>query len=222
MKRLADGCAKRTNRVTYRRELLASGQTQGFLAMPQVFYGLLSVSLFLLISPAVGVISQPEGESLMAVSVATINITSSAFSAEGTIPKKYTCDGQDASPPLTWSGAPGSAQSLALIADDPDAPVGTWVHWVLYDLPANTKELAENVPKQEQLPNGARQGRNDFRKIGYGGPCPPAGKPHRYYFKLYALDKKLDLKPGATKAEVESAMQDHILAQGELMGRYGR
>jgi Raf kinase inhibitor-like YbhB/YbcL family protein len=109
-----------------------------------------------------------------------------------------------------------------LIVDDPDAPVGTWVHWVLYDLPANTKDLAENVAKQEQLPNGARQGRNDFRKIGYGGPCPPPGKPHRYFFKLYALDKKLDLKAGVTKADVESAMQGHILAQGQLMGRFGR
>ena len=158
----------------------------------------------------------------MAVGATTINITSSVFSGGGTIPKKYTCDGQDVSPPLTWSGAPASTQSLALIADDPDAPVGTWVHWVLYDLPANTKELAENVAKQEQLPSGARQGRNDFRKLGYGGPCPPPGKPHRYYFKLYALDKKVDLKPGATKADVESAMQGHILAQGELMGRFGR
>ena len=190
--------------------------------MIQVVYGLLTAPLLLLISPVVGVISPPVGQGLMAVSVATMNITSTAFSAEGAIPKKYTCDGQDVSPPLTWSGAPSSAQSLALIADDPDAPAGTWVHWVLYDLPANTRELAENVPKQEQLPNGARQGRNDFRKIGYGGPCPPPGKPHRYYFKLYALDKKLDLKPGATKADVERAMQGHILAQGELIGRYGR
>ena len=190
--------------------------------MLQVFYGLLSVSLLLLISPVKHVRSAADGESLMAAGVASMNLTSSAFAAEGTIPKKYTCDGQDVSPPLTWSGAPASVQSFALIADDPDAPVGTWVHWVLYDLPGGTKELAENVPKQEQLPNGARQGRNDFRKIGYGGPCPPPGKPHRYYFKLYALDKKLDLKPGATKAQLESAMQGHILAQGELMGRFGR
>jgi hypothetical protein len=190
--------------------------------MLRVFYGLLALTLLLLISPAKSVKSEAEGESLMAAGVTTINITSSAFSDEGTIPKKYTCDGQDVSPPLTWSGAPAWAQSFALIADDPDAPVGTWVHWVLYDLPANTNELAENVAKQRQLPNGARQGCNDFRKVGYGGPCPPPGKPHRYYFKLYALDKKLDLKLGATKAEVESAMQGHILARGELMGRFAR
>ena len=103
-----------------------------------------------------------------------------------------------------------------------NAPVGTWVHWVLYDLPADTRSLAENLPKQEQLSNAARQGRNDFRRIGYGGPCPPPGKPHRYFFKLYALDTKLSLKAGAAKAEVERAVQGHILAQGELMGRYGR
>jgi Raf kinase inhibitor-like YbhB/YbcL family protein len=151
-----------------------------------------------------------------------ISLSSNAFPGEGTIPKKFTCDGPDVSPPLTWSGAPANTQSFALIVDDPDAPVGTWVHWVLYDLPADTKDLAEGVPKLEQLPNGAKQGRNDFRKIGYGGPCPPPGKPHRYYFKLYALDKKFDLKPGATKAEIESAMKGHILAQGEFMGRYKR
>ncbi len=152
----------------------------------------------------------------------SLQLTTSAFPSQGTIPKKFTCDGSDVSPPLAWSGAPPGTRSFALIVDDPDAPVGTWVHWVLYDLPANTKELAEGVPKQEQLSNGARQGRNDFRKIGYGGPCPPPGKPHRYFFKLYALDKKLDLKAGASKAEAESAMKGHILAQAELMGRFGR
>lgn len=184
--------------------------------MFQVFYGLLGAFL-LLISPGVTIHSQMDGETAMAIS-----ITSSAFPTEGTIPKKFTCDGPDVSPALAWGGAPQTTQSFALIMDDPDAPVGTWVHWVLYDLPANTKELAENLLKQEQLPNGARQGRNDFRRIGYGGPCPPPGKPHRYFFKLYALDKKLDFEAGATKADVESAMKGHILAQGELLGRYGR
>jgi hypothetical protein len=152
----------------------------------------------------------------------SLEISSAAFSAGETIPKKFTCDGPDASPKLTWSVPPERTQSFALIMDDPDAPVGTWVHWVLYDLPADTRELAEGVPKQEQLPNGGRQGRNDFGKIGHGGPCPPPGKPHRYFFKLYALDAKLNLKAGATKAEVERAMKGHILAQAELMGRYGR
>jgi Raf kinase inhibitor-like YbhB/YbcL family protein len=168
--------------------------------------------LFLVVTPS----GQEEAQTM------SLQLTTSAFPAEGTIPKKFTCDGPDVSPPLAWSGAPPGTQSFALIMDDPDAPVGTWVHWVLYDLPANAKELAEGVAKQEQLSNGARQGRNDFRKIGYGGPCPPPGKPHRYFFKLYALDKKLDLKAGASKAEAESAMKGHILAQGELMGRFGR
>jgi Raf kinase inhibitor-like YbhB/YbcL family protein len=151
-----------------------------------------------------------------------VQLTSTAFSAGGTIPKKHTCDGADVSPPLAWGEAPTGTQSFALIADDPDAPVGTWVHWVIFDLPADARGLAEGVGKQEQPADGARQGTNDFRKTGYGGPCPPPGRPHRYFFKLYALDAKLGLKAGATKAEVEKAMRGHILAQGELMGRYGR
>jgi Raf kinase inhibitor-like YbhB/YbcL family protein len=152
----------------------------------------------------------------------TMQMTSSAFSAGETIPNKFTYDGPDVSPQLKWNAPPSGTQSLALIMDDPDAPVGTWVHWVLYDLPANTQELPEGVAKQEQLSSGARQGRNDFGKIGYGGPCPPPSKPHRYFFKLYALDAKLGLKAGATKANVELAMKGHILAQAELMGTYGR
>ena len=152
----------------------------------------------------------------------SFEIVSTAFSAGGTIPQKFTCDGSDDSPQLTWTDPPAKTQSFAIIMDDPDAPVGTWVHWVIYDLPANARELAEGVAKQEQLLSGARQGRNDFGKIGYGGPCPPAGKPHRYFFKVYALDAKLGLKPGARKSDLERAMQGHILAQAELMGRYGR
>jgi hypothetical protein len=149
-------------------------------------------------------------------------MTTTAFSSGGTIPKNYTCDGPDLSPPLTWKDPPAGTQSFALIADDPDAPSGTWVHWVIYNLPSTAKELPEGVQKAEKLPDGATQGRNDFRKIGYGGPCPPPGKPHRYFFKLYALDTKLSLKPGATKAEVESAIKGHTLAQTEIMGKYGR
>lgn len=151
-----------------------------------------------------------------------LQISSLAFSAGETIPKKFTCDGPDVSPKLMWNESPANAKSLALVMDDPDAPVGTWVHWVLYDLPPETRELAEGVAKQEELSNGARQGRNDFGKIGYGGPCPPPGKPHRYFFKLYALDAKLNLKAGATKAQLESAMKGHILIQAELVGKYGR
>jgi len=109
-----------------------------------------------------------------------------------------------------------------LITDDPDAPGGTFTHWVLFNLPADTRSLAENVSKVDELPNGARQGKNGFRKIGYGGPCPPPGKPHRYYFRLYAFDQKLDLKPGASKEEVEKAMEGHTLGKAEIMGKYGR
>ena len=151
-----------------------------------------------------------------------LELQSSDFASGANIPKQFTCDAADISPALTWNDPPAATQSFALIADDPDAPVGTWVHWVLFDLPANARALPQNVPKQEQLSDGSRQGRNDFGKIGYGGPCPPPSKPHRYFFKLYALDTKLNLKPGATKKDVERAMQGHILAQGEWMGRYGR
>jgi hypothetical protein len=151
-----------------------------------------------------------------------LELNSPDFSSGGSIPKQFTCDGADISPALAWNDPPGATQSFALIADDPDAPVGTWVHWVLFDLPANARALPQNIPKKEQLADGSRQGRNDFRKIGYGGPCPPPGRPHRYFFKLYALDTKLNLKPGATKKDVERAMQGHILAQGEWVGRYGR
>jgi Raf kinase inhibitor-like YbhB/YbcL family protein len=151
-----------------------------------------------------------------------LQISTNAFSPGESIPNKFTCDGQNVSPQLTWTDPPTTTQSFALIMDDPDAPAGTWVHWVLYNLPSDTRELAENVPNREQLPNGARQGRNSFNKTGYDGPCPPAGKPHRYFFKLYALDTKLHLRTGTLKVDVERAMQTHIVAQSELIGRYSR
>jgi Raf kinase inhibitor-like YbhB/YbcL family protein len=151
-----------------------------------------------------------------------MQLTSTAFTEGGTIPVKYTCDGTNVSPPLKWSGVPAGAKALALIADDPDAPSRTWVHWVLYDLPATATELAEDVPKSQLIPAGAKQGLNDFRQLGYGGPCPPPGKPHRYFFKLYALDAPLDLKAGLTKKDIEHAMEKHILAQAQLMGTYKR
>jgi len=149
-------------------------------------------------------------------------ISSPSFHNGGQIPKKFTCDGADVSPGLQWGSAPSGTQSFALIADDPDAPVGTWTHWVLFDLPAQTNSLPEGIAKVDDPPSGGHQGRNDFRKIGYGGPCPPPGKPHRYFFKLYALDKKLDLKPGASKQEVEQAMQGHMVGQAEVFGMYQR
>jgi Raf kinase inhibitor-like YbhB/YbcL family protein len=151
-----------------------------------------------------------------------LKLNSPDFISGGTIPRQFTCDGQDISPALEWTDPPAGTQSFALIADDPDAPVGTWVHWVVYDLPAKTRVLAQNLPKKEEMMDGSRQGRNDFGKIGYGGPCPPPGAPHRYFFKLYALDIKLNLKSGATKKDVERAQQGHILARGEWIGLYGR
>lgn len=150
-----------------------------------------------------------------------MQLTSPAFADGGLIPRRYTCDGDDASPPLAWSGVPATTVSLALIADDPDAPRGTWVHWVLYNLPATTTSLPEALPTDERLPNGALQGRNDFRRTGYGGPCPPSGT-HRYFFKLYALDTVLSLEPGATKQQLLQAMEGHVLAEAQLMGRYAR
>ena len=151
-----------------------------------------------------------------------LSISSSDFQNGGEIPKKFTCDGADVSPELSWSDAPAGTQSLAIITDDPDAPGGTFTHWVIFNLPAETRNLSSNVSKMDELPDGARQGRNGFRKIGYGGPCPPAGKPHRYFFNLYALDKKLDLKPGASKEELEKAIEGHALGHSEIMGTYGR
>ena len=150
------------------------------------------------------------------------SISSPDFQNGKDIPKKFTCDGDDVSPALSWADAPPGSKSFALIADDPDAPRGTWTHWVLFDLPSTTTSLPEGVPKVGDLPGGGRQGVNDFPKIGYGGPCPPPGKPHRYFFKLYALDNQLKLKAGASKQEVEQSMQNHILGKAELMGKYGR
>jgi hypothetical protein len=174
------------------------------------FFAVLALSL-----GAAGCRSEPEpvqgGESEMA-----IQVTSSAFKEGEAIPQKFTCDGENVSPELSWTGIPQGAKSLAVIADDPDAPVGDWVHWVLLDLPTDTTGLPEGVTGLGVA------GMNDFRKLGYGGPCPPKGKPHRYYFKVYALDAALGLNTGATKAQAEAAMKGHVLAQGQIMGRYSR
>lgn len=159
----------------------------------------------------------PPGETAM-----SIKVTSTGFEQGTKIPQEFTADGVDHSPPLSWSDLPPETKSLALICDDPDAPRGTWVHWVLYNLPADTQSLDAGLPAEKTLPSGALQGKNDFGKIGYNGPAPPKGKPHRYFFKLYALSETLRLDAGATKAQVVKAMQGHILAQGELMGTYQR
>jgi Raf kinase inhibitor-like YbhB/YbcL family protein len=166
---------------------------------------------------AAGFLARPSGGAAV-----SLELQSPDFTAGGNIPKQFTCDGANISPALSWNAPPAATQSFVLIADDPDAPVGTWVHWVIFDLPANLRALPQDFPKNEQSADGSRQGRNDFGKIGYGGPCPPPGKPHRYFFKLYALEAKLNLMPGATKKDVERAMQGNILAQSEYTGRFSR
>ncbi|MBI3849061.1 MAG: YbhB/YbcL family Raf kinase inhibitor-like protein [Verrucomicrobia bacterium] len=151
-----------------------------------------------------------------------MKLTSETFAEGHPIPTKYTCDGADVSPPLQWSGAPPGTKSFALICDDPDAPMGTWVHWVLYGLPASISALPEKLPTSDKLPDGARQGITHFKRTGYGGPCPPPGTPHRYFFKLYALDTELALKPRVTKPDLLKAMQGHVLSEASLMGVYQR
>jgi Raf kinase inhibitor-like YbhB/YbcL family protein len=153
--------------------------------------------------------------------MATIKISSPAFQEEGTIPERYTCDGDGISPPLSWEAIPEGTQSLALIVDDPDAPGGTFVHWVLYDLPADLEGLPENLPPGKGFPIGGTEGINSTNKTGYVPPCPPSGT-HRYFFKVYALDQMLNLPAGETKDRLLEAMEGHILGQGQLMGRYKR
>ena len=152
---------------------------------------------------------------------ATMTLSSTSLQ-DGKVPREFTCDGDNASPPLKWTAPPDGTKSLALTVTDPDAPSGTFTHWVLFNLPATSNSLAQGVPKQGQLADGSRQGRNDFGKVGYGGPCPPHGNPHRYVFTLYALDRALDLNDGSSRSRVESAMTGHVLARGELTARYGR
>ncbi len=183
--------------------------------MKRRIVNLLLLGLILILSCVACQASAPGGEGEGEAHMPT-TITSPAFSDGDEIPRRHTCDGEDLSPPLTWSDTPNGTQSLVMIADDPDAPVGTFVHWVLYNVPLNTTSLPEGVS------GVGTQGVNGFGRSGYGGPCPPKGPAHRYFFKIYALDKSLNLQSGATKAEVEMAMQGHVLAQGELVGTYKR
>lgn len=149
------------------------------------------------------------------------SLTSAAFAPGSFIPAQYSCTGADVSPPLAWNGVPPGTKTFTLIMDDPDAPCGTWVHWVLYDIPAAQQALQEGIPATGQLADGSRQGQNSWRRLGYGGPCPPAGT-HRYYFRLFALDRALQLPAGATKEQALLAMAGHVLDQCELMGRFAR
>ena len=150
------------------------------------------------------------------------DLTSSAFAPGAAIPKKHTCDGDDRSPPLAWTEPPPGTRSFALVCEDPDAPAGTWTHWVLYAVPGNIRALSEGVPPQPTLGDASRQGKNDFRRVGWGGPCPPPGSTHRYVFKLHALDVVPELAPGASRAELLKAIEGHVLGTAELTGRYGR
>lgn len=155
----------------------------------------------------------------------TFTLTSPSFAAGASIPARHTCDGEDVSPPLAWSGAPAGAKTFALIDDDPDArKAGGWVHWVIYNIPASVTELPEGVAKTARpaSPAGAAQGTNDFGKTGFNGSCPPPGAPHHYRFTLYALDTALPLEPGATRDEVKKALTGHILGQAGLTGLYAR
>jgi Raf kinase inhibitor-like YbhB/YbcL family protein len=152
----------------------------------------------------------------------TLHLSSSAIPNGGDIPRRFTCDGDDISPALSWNDPPAKTAAFALIVDDPDAPSGTWTHWILYDLPGSARKLPEDVAKDPQLSGGGHQGRNSFRRIGYGGPCPPRGPAHRYFFRIYALDSATNLPPGASRDQLEHAMDGHVLASGELMGRYAR
>jgi Raf kinase inhibitor-like YbhB/YbcL family protein len=151
-----------------------------------------------------------------------LTVGSPAFMQGDRIPAKYTCDGEDVSPPLNWSSGPAATESYALIVDDPDAPGGSFTHWLMYNVPPNVTRLEEHVTALERLGDGTLQGKNSYGRVGYGGPCPPPGKPHHYRFNVYALDTRLMLGPGASKDSLMTAMRGHVLAQGELTGIYGR
>ncbi len=175
--------------------------------------------LFVLVVLALVAPAEVRGQN---ASSSKIELKTTSFTPGGFIPKRFTCEAADVSPALAWTDPPTGTQSFAIIEDDPDAPSGTFVHWLVYDLPASYRKLPEALSGNDQMPGGGRQGTNDFSRTGYSGPCPPPGKPHRYFIRLYALDAKLNLRPAATRNELDSAMQGHILAQAELMGRFQR
>ncbi len=196
-----------------------------------MFYLLNSIVLALFLSLTCGCSNADKSESIgndhaeaagESMGMEEITLKSSAFAAKEAIPVEYTCDGEDLSPDLSWSGVPEDVESFALICDDPDAPKKKWAHWVIYNIPATQRALSKGIDAIPELESGVRQGRNDFDNIGYGGPCPPPGNPHRYFFKLYALDAKLDLQPGASKLDLLKAMKGHVLARGQLIGTYKR
>ncbi len=178
----------------------------------------MSVILFSACAPSASATpDQTASDPLAMEDAASIELTSPAFTHEAAIPERYTCNGEDVSPALSWGEPPAGTQSFALVVDDPDAPGGTWNHWVFFNISASIRSLPEAFPSGDSFPDGSMSGKNSSGNTGYGGPCPPSGT-HRYFFKLYALDEVLAIAPGATKGELEKAMVGHILAQGELMG----
>ena len=184
--------------------------------MGKVFYVLIALSSVLFCCYKQQNDLQTEGDRKM-----EIKVESSAFEEGAMIPARYTCDGANVSPPLQWGSIPAGTKSIAVISDDPDAPMGDWVHWVIFNIPADVNELEDDIPPDEVLSNGAIQGTTDFGRVGYGGPCPPSGT-HRYYFKIYALDTTLDLTSSTDKAKLLDAMEGHIIGRGQLMGKYKR
>jgi len=178
------------------------------------------LAIFFLVYP-VG-LTPPAIETLSTKKITSLVVSSPAFEAREEIPEKYACDGLDVSPPLSWEGYPAETKSFVIIMEDPDAPGGTFIHWVVYNVPVSVNEFPEEVPAEDRLENGAYQGINDFGRIGYGGPCPPPGETHRYIFRVYALDTVLELPPGATNKEVLSALEGHIVGEGSLTGIYRR
>jgi Raf kinase inhibitor-like YbhB/YbcL family protein len=178
--------------------------------------------LFITALFAVSLFAQQPSSSKPSSHMSTFTLASPAFRSGAAIPDRYTCRGSDDSPALVWTGLPAEAASFAIIMDDPDAPAGTWVHWVIWNIPATSHLLQANVTRGGTLADGAMQGKNGFGKVGYNGPCPPPGKTHRYFFRLYALDSKLTLQPGATRKELDDAMKGHILGKAEHMGTYFR
>jgi len=182
--------------------------------------------LIVIVAIAVFFIVYPTGlehvETTSTKSPARFVITSPAFKSGETIPKKYTCDGIDVSPPLSWSGFPAGTKSFVLIVEDPDAPGGVFTHWIAYNISSEIASLPEDVKKVERLDNGILQGMNNFGRIGYNGPCPPHGSKHRYYFRIYALDCDINLPPGATRDDILKAIEGHVIGEAELLGYYGR
>ncbi len=190
----------------------------------RVTYGLAVAGVILVASVACSTPSSPASTETPTSQPQTseFSLTSSAFRSGEAIPAQYTCDGQSVSPALSWSGVPQNTRAFALVVDDPDAPSGTFTHWVAFNIPADARGLPENVAKTDRMDNGGIQGRNSSGRLGFTGPCPPPGNPHHYHFMLYALDAPLNLQPGATKQDVLKAAEGHILAQAELVGTYHR